>query len=246
MKIPELEKVGNSIIFTGDILNVYIPKSMLDKNLAVYNGEFIHTMGIFIFEITNEKNMEEGKAGRFHKLLMPNSIDFQYSDTYNFTGSVDGMESDSYEVFQLINGNQFIANVIMQQSSEEVIMFVKSLHSGYIPKIVPYHMILGLYHEVLGINKVSLQSPSIIYELIVSELCRFKTDLSLPYRLAANKKVISPYAYKNINLNRLPSLNSTFAGLTFEDMTNSITMSLARTKTGGKETASPLEKIIKY
>ena len=107
-------------------------------------------------------------------------------------------------------------------------------------------MILGLYHEVLGINKVSLQSPSIIYELIVSELCRFKTDLSLPYRLAANKKVISPYAYKNINLNRLPSLNSTFAGLTFEDMTNSITMSLARTKTGGKETASPLEKIIKY
>lgn len=246
MNIPELEKVGNSIIFTGEFLDIYIPRASFENKNANYNGEYIHTMGIFVFEVKTQKNIDENKSGVFHKLTMPNSIDFQYSDNYVYTGPLMGALSDTYEVFRLESGNQFIANVLLQQESSEVISFVKSLHNGYIPKIVPYDKILTLYHDILAINNVSLNAPSVIYELIISELCRYSKDLSKPYREIASRREISQYEYTNIRLNRLPMLNSTFAGLSFENMNDSIITSLERTKTGKEEKESPLEKTIKY
>ena len=50
-KIPELEQNGNSIIFTGDYLDIYVPRDSFDDGFARYNGNYINTIGIFFFEI---------------------------------------------------------------------------------------------------------------------------------------------------------------------------------------------------
>ena len=41
-------------------------------------------------------------------------------------------------------------------------------------------------------------------------------------------------------------LNSTFAGLTFENMNDAIIKSLDRTETGGEEKMTPLERSIRF
>lgn len=236
------------MIFNGEYLDIYIPRKSFKNNLASYNGEFIHTIGIFLFSIKNEEDLlDENREQVYHKMMLPNSIDFQYTDQFKFTGSINGLPSDTYEVFRLENGNQFVANVLLQKDSNEVIRFVKALHNGYIPSIVPYDKIITLYLDVLAINSVSLKAPSVIYELIISEACRKKGDMASAFRYALNKNPdIGLNNYTNIRINKIPAINSTFTGLTFEDMNNSIMTSLERTATGKQEKESPLEKSIKY
>lgn len=240
---------GNSIVFQGDYLDIYIPKDSFKHKLAEYNGNYINSIGILFFEIISDKEVDnESRERVFHRMLFPNTITFQYTDILDYTGSINGTPEIQYDVFRLEQGNQFIANVNFQKDSGEVIRFVNKLHNGNIPQIVPYEDILKLYLDVLAINNVSLKAPSLLYELVISEACRYKNDLSKPYRDAYNKskKGISEYDYKNVRINKLPQLNSTFAGLTFENMTDSVISGLDRSINGGEEKESPIEKTIKY
>lgn len=246
-KITELRRQGNSVVFEGDVLDIYIPSKSFDRKQAKYNGEYISTMGMFVFEIKTFSHIEKGMSGRFHRLTIPNSIDFQYTDSYKFKGKIEKYPNDEYVVFRLEKGDKFIANVFIQQVSSAVVDFIKALHGGSIPKSISYDEILGLYHNVLELNNVGLNAPSLVYELTIAEVCRSKKDQGNPFRVDVNKKPdMSRYDYVNINLNRLPMLNSTFAGLTFENMNDAIIKSLDRTETGGEEKASPIERTIRY
>lgn len=247
-KIPELELRGNSIIFTGDYLDIYVPRDSFDDGFARYNGNYINTIGIFFFEIIKAADIEnEGRKRVFHKMTFPNNIDFQYTDILSYKGSINGTPNIQYDVFRLENGNQFIANVNYQKMSDTVITFVNKLHNGKMPKILTYNEILEMYHGVLALNGVNLKAPSLLYELVISESCRDSKDISKPFRFKAVKgKNFDPYGYKNIRINRLPQINSTFAGITFENMTDSVITSLDRTVNGGKEQPSPIEDTIKY
>lgn len=247
-KFPEFYQDGNSIIFDGDYLDIYIPRDSFDDGFARYNGNYINTIGIFFFESIKAADIDkEGRTQYFHKMTFPNSIDFQYTDILSYKGSINGTPSIQYDVFRLEKGNQFIANVNYQKTSDTVITFVNKLHNGKMPKILTYDEILELYHGVLALNGVNLKAPSLLYELVISESCRDGRDLSRPYRLAVNKSAsVDPYGYKNIRINRLPQINSTFAGITFENMTDSVITSLERTVNGGEEQPSPIEDTIKY
>lgn len=246
-QITELGRQGNSVIFNGDVLNIYIPSKSFDRKQAKYNGEYITTMGMFVFEIQTFAQIEKGISGSFHRLTIPNNIDFQYTDSGKFKGKIDKYPNDEYHVFRLEKGDKFIANVFVQQISSAVVNFIKALHGGSIPKSISYDEILGLYHNVLELNNVSLKAPSLIYELTITEVCRSKRDQSKPFREAVNKNSeLSRYDYVNINLNKLPMLNSTFAGLTFENMNDAIIKSLDRTETGGEEKMTPLERSIRF
>ena len=247
-KFPEFRYQGNSVIFDGDYLDIYIPRASFDDGLARYNGNYINTLGIFFFEIIKEADLEkEGRSRLFHKMAFPNAIDFQYTDILSFKGSINGTPHIQYDVFRLEKGNQFIANINYQKTSDTVITFVNKLHNGKMPKILSYEEILKLYIGVLDLNGVSLKAPSLLYELVIAESCRDSKNLSRPYRLKAAKSAkLDPYGFTNIRINRLPQLNSTFAGLTFENMTDSVISSLERTVRGGTEQPSPIEDTIKY
>ena len=250
-KFPEFRYQENSLIFDGDYLDIYIPRASFDDGLARYNGNYINTIGIFFFEIIKASDLDkEGRKRVFHKMTFPNSIDFQYTDILSYKGSINGTPNIQYDVFRLEKGNQFIANVNYQKTSDTVITFVNKLHNGKMPKILTYEEILKMYHEVLALNEVSLKAPSLLYELVIAESCRDSKNLSRPYRLKLAKSggsaASDPYGFVNIRINRLPQLNSTFAGLTFENMTDSVISSLERTLSGGKEQPSPIEDTIKY
>ena len=246
MNVPEITRVQDSLVFTGDVLDIYIPDKNFDVKLAEYNGEYIHAMGIFLFEVKTYEQVEQGKRGRFYAMKLPNVIDFQYVDSFSYKGSINGYPADAYKVFRLENSSKFIANVWIQQDASEVVRFVKALHNGHLPNILTYDEILQMYHRVLAINQISLNAPSIIYELTISEVCRARSNQAKPFREVVTKGDVSLYDYKPVNITKLPILNSTFAGVTFENINDAVFTAIDRTQNGGEEKYSPLEKAIRY
>lgn len=245
--IPELSRKGNSIIFNGDILDIYIPIKNFESKLAVHNGEYIHSMGIFLFSIKTFDQADNNKSVRIHSMKLPLFIDFQYSSSFRYNGKLDNYPNEEYEVFRLNNNDQFIANVLIEKSSNNAVTYINSLHAGKIPTMLNYDEILQLYHETLTLSGVSLDSPSLIYELIISEACRSKSSIKKPFRVYINSaKEKDKYNYINTNINKLAMLNSTFAGLTFENMNDAILTSIERTQNNDEEKPSPLEDIARY
>ena len=226
MKIKTLVQEDNSIIFQSKTfcLDIYIPKKNFDRSLSEYNGAYIKTLGIFAFDIKQISSAEKGKFGIFHTLKFPNIIQFTYSDHFKYEGTLNNglISSREYEVFRLTDGDIFMDRVVIEQSATAVINFVNSLHDGQIPETIPYPELINLYLNALDLNHVSLKNPSVVFELILSELCRDKNDLHRPFREAiARQANYNQFAYQSINLREIPSLSNTFAALSFYALSKS-------------------------
>ena len=245
--VPDLVRRKNSIIFTGEVLDIYVPKANFDSKLSEYSGEYIKTMGIFLFQIRTLDQANNNRETKIYSMKMPIDIEFQYTSSFKYKGKLGDYPSDEYEVFRLENGNAFIANVMMEKKSSYVIDFIGALHNGKLPKMLSYDEVIQLYHKVLEISGVGLNAPSIIYELTIAEVYRSKSNIKRPFREQANKSSDpSRYNYTSMRINDLAMLNSTFAGLTFEHMNDAVLTSIERTQSGEDEQYSPLEKISRY
>lgn len=246
--IPELVRQGNSIVFTGEVLDIYVPQINFKNKLSEYNGEYIDSIGIFLFEIKTFEEADNDKhTMMLHSMKLPININFQYSSTFKYKGKLGDYPYDEYEVFRLENGNQFMANVVIEKTSTHAVKYVKALHKGGLPKMLNYDEILQLYHKVLEITGTNLKAPSIIYEMTISEGCRSANNIKTPFRKYINaSKSKSKYAYKSTNINKLAMLNSTFGGITFENINDAVLTSIERTQNNDREQPTPLEKIAKY
>jgi hypothetical protein len=248
MKYNFLKKVENSIFFDGEYMEIYIPKDYFTKGIAEYQGDKISTLGIFNFMIYSQSKEAKSK-GEIHTLKLPMTIRFEFSSFYDISTKLrPDLEQEDYRVFELGKGSLFIDNVVKEQSAENSKKFIYLLHGGKLPKSLKYEDVIGLYHESIGLNKVQLNNPSVIFELIIAELCRYKNDIELPFRMVIGKDNAraSEYDYTNINLKKLPAINSTFNAMTFEDINQAIISSIKKTRNNENENPSPVEKIIKY
>lgn len=80
LNIDEFRREGNSVVFIGDVLDIYIPRQQFKNGLSEHRGEYINTIGMFQFEIKSFKEAEEGKSGKVRKLKYPNKMDFNYTE----------------------------------------------------------------------------------------------------------------------------------------------------------------------
>lgn len=248
MKIASLERKGNSVIFTGERMHIYIPNYYFEKKLAEYNGKYINTMGIFLFEITSDEKYHQNKDGIFHTLKLPVKMNFEYDSRFSIKRKIQDNDMESYQVFILRKDNIFLDNEYKEQNAQYCKDFVFSmLHNGNIPNIISYDDIIKLYLSNMDITKVKLRNPSVIFEIIISEACRYRKNLKIPFRKVAGRSGnVSMKDYKNINIKQIPSLNSTFADIAFENFSQSVITSVNKTRSGVQETESPIEKTIKY
>ena len=59
-------------------------------------------------------------------------------------------------------------------------------------------------------------------------------------------KTVSPYDYRMLRIVKIPEMNSTFTGITGEDVNQQLISAILRNREGKKERVSPIERIIKY
>lgn len=248
MKYKFLKKVDNKVLYNGNFMEIYIPKDYFNWKIAEFEGEFISTIGIFNF-INYLDEKEKHSNGELHILKLPMTIRFTYNNFYEDNLSIEkGREPENYYIFELINGDTFVENLAQEQSAENSKKFISLLHGGKLPKVLDYSEIINIYLNSIDLNKVNLNNVSVMYEICIAELCRYKKDINIPFRMIAgkNNNNVSMYDYQNINIKKLPALNSTFNAMTFEDIDQEIISSIKNNKINAKEVTSPIEKIIKY
>jgi len=246
MKYNFLNNVDNSIFFNGEFMEIYIPKEYFKWEIAEFQGEYLSTIGIFDF-ITYLNPKESKNKGDLHILKLPMTIKFGFSSFHDASLSLSSSrDKEDYTVFELKKGDLFVDNLFKEQSAENTKKFISLLHGGKLPSVLKYSDIINLYLDSVSLNHVKLNNVSVIYEMCIAELCRYKGHIDIPFRMVADKSNISPYDYENINIKKLPSINSTFNAMTFEDVNQSIISSIKKTKNNEQENISPVEKIIKY
>jgi len=249
LKLKTLVRDKDQVLFDGQVLDIYLPKKNFDRGISSYNGKFINTIGVFIFDIKTDTIAKKKGFGSFYTIKYPNPMQFSYSDQFTYKGTLDNgkVGSNEYNVFRLTKGDIFMNTTTVEQSSDAVIKFVNALHAGQIPESIPYRELIKLYLNAIDINHVNLKNPSVVFEMIISEICRDKSDLKKSFRESIRgKKDYNEFGYKSIDLKQLPSLNSTFAALSFQDFDRAVISGINMNNEGKKEKVSPIEKIIKY
>jgi hypothetical protein len=121
----------------------------------------------------------------------------------------------------------------MVDNAEE---FYQIFISGKLPNTIAYNDLLNLFLDNIAINGSSYQVSAQLIGVIISEMCRYKSDISKVYRLSKSK---DPTAYTMINIKDVPKLVSPFASVISENWDESIGNALINKNTK----SSPLEKL---
>lgn len=253
MKCNFLKTIEEKVIFDGEYMEIYIPRSNFSSDpnkpgISSYEGEYLKTLGTFNFLVYPEGKESQEKA-ILKSLNLPMKIKIGYTDSFKITTKLESdYEPVNYTVFCLEKGDIFCLNLFQEKSSQNTKETLFLIHGGKLPKAGSYDNILDVYLNSTLLNDVNLDSPLVIFEFIVAELNRWKEDATVPFRQAITdpSKNVSEYDYAGINLKKLPSLNSTYSALTFEDINQSVISSVKKTKNNEPEKESPMEDILKY
>lgn len=242
-----LREEGDSCIFVGNYMEVYIPKYYFERGNATQQGSIIETLGVFSFRVFESEDRQD--TAKLHLFNFPSLMSTQPSDTYSkkIVDLVEGQGEMNYTVLKYYKGDKFITNLNVAKQSNNTSSFINLMNDGKLSTAIPYNKILETELANLDFNGVNLQVPATVMELIISEIYRDKADLTRPFRFKAGSSAsVSMYDYKPINIKSIATFNSTFTGITFEDLDYNITASVNKARQNKKEAISPIEKTIKY
>jgi hypothetical protein len=239
-----LENKNDSVILKEGKLEIYLPKSYFDNEDAIEFGMEIKTIGIFLMRYYKDENSSSYKT---YQLVLPEQIQFSFSERTTSTESLNkNLDEDSYNIFILYENDFFIKNINIAKDSANTSDFVNLHNTAKIPNTIEYHEILNLYLENMITNDCDLKVPAVIHEMIIGELARYKNNIEIPFRRAiSSSDKITEYDYKQISIKDLAMINGTFTALSSENINQAITMAISKTRTGGYEAETPVEKIIK-
>lgn len=109
---------------------------------------------------------------------------------------------------------------------------------------LPYPLIVQMMFNCMTMNKVDLDSPSIIYEMLVRRTCRTEDNDTFAKVYGKNPSV-DPLSYKKDNFRTLVQTSNFLSGLLFQDISNSVKKGLCSTLNNRKQRETPLETIVK-
>lgn len=222
----------------------YVPKKYMDDGLAANNGESFMSLGIMYLRTFAAEN----KPNELEILKIPNKINFYPNSLENRKLTIGREDEEDYICLKFFKGDKIMqSGNRCDNAAPEA--FMQLILTGKIPKNIPYDKIIELFIKVFKINKVGIPAPAIILEMIISEVYRYDKEPSLRYgqylakNIDKNKKLLE---YNLANVRTICKSNSSFAGVSFENMDEMITSAINNNKYNRKETKTPLEDVIKY
>lgn len=246
MSIHDFFRVkGESLLFDGEICEVYLPKYYFDNDLAEKYGNVIKTFGIFNFRVFSKEEGKEKTKLHLNKFASP--IHMTPTNVERVTLDLYGQGMEEYIVLKFFKNDTFINSLCVAKNAQDVLKFITIITAGKLPSNIPYDKVLEIWLNNLEINGTKLGVSSTILELVISEVYRDRKDISKPFRFrAGSSEKTNMLDYKSVNLKTVANNNSTFTSITFEDPDYAITTSINKLRYNEKETVSPIEKVIKY
>lgn len=236
-----LRKENDVLIHTGELLEIYIPETFFENNIAQFSGSEIQTIGLlYVKEYKGDKLL-------FTEIMnLPSWITLFPSSIKTMDVNLTGNDTNTkYRVISFYKNSPVMPSY-MTQNSDYVQSFVDMVLMGRIDN-VPYSKLLNVWLKNLSINNIKLGVPASSLEIILSEIYTPMDNPDITYADAKNKNPkIGELEYRTRNIRDICSRSSTFAALTFEDFDTMVAASLNRNKEDKEQRTSPLEKVIKY
>lgn len=221
----------------------YIPRDYVDSELASDNGESYKSLGVFYLRTFSSID----KPNELEILKLPNEIEFYPHEKENRKLTLNDTE-ENFVVLKFFKGERIMKSAITCSSAMPE-NFLDIILKGKLPSSIPYDKILDLFVKAFDDNKVGLPAPTIILEMIISEVYRFKGDTALKYGQVL-AKTFDPKKkqldYSTANIRSICKSNSSFAGISFENLDEMLTSAINNNTYNRKETKTPYEEVIKY
>lgn len=222
----------------------YLPMDYFKSpgGFAEEKGSIIRTIGIFDVGFKNEK----GDITATKVFNVPTWIELFIGDT-----DMDKVKLAGYEepidcmILHYRKGDKIMNNGTIEDSSncESYLQFILK---GKLPDNIPYEKSLRIWEKNQDLNGVGLGVTSVIEELILSGIYRYKNDPTKKFaQVIGRKPNTSQFDYRMLNIREICQYSSTFTALTFEDFDSMVTTSLNRTRTKQDENYSPVEQLLK-
>ena len=245
--IKYLKKSDNKLLFTGNVMEAYVKKSYFDKKINEFIGDKVSLYGLFNFRVSETKTSVINNKSKLHVFNFPvHFVSIPSSIQKKELELVEGCGLEKYYVLTY-NTNDIVMNTTQcVKDIDNVKCFIDLLISGNLPNTINYEDVLKITFNVMEVNGESCGCPGIVESIIVAELYRYKKDQSIPFRKAINRfKNVSQLDYVANNTRSVSANNSTFSGLTFEDIDTMLVYAVNKKRYNKTENESPIEQIIK-
>ena len=219
---PFLKKDENgSLLFTGKDkeLVAYVPEKYFDRNVAEQSGEYINLLGIFDYTI---QDINTGKNNGLRSFRLPTLFSTRPYITEKQKQLQLIKESDptDYRILRYREGDTVIVSTKLVQFIGNVEKFNNLFFIlGYIPNTIPYDKLYEYIIDAMSLNGFSYGLNAQVFGIVLSEICRAKDDLNLPFRLSKNKNM---HSYQSMSVKGVSKLISPYTALLSEDFDESI------------------------
>jgi hypothetical protein len=186
-------KKGNSYIFTGDLLEIFINKKY-EAEGYLWIGSKVKTIGVF--EMLVNGSIELG-------LMLPSIIEICPDE-------VGTINRNGTEVVHLTlhKGSVFSTDSkFVEYGGIAEILFSEFVMRGKYPSFLKYDEIGFIWGSIGNITGVNYSSTQSIFEMMAAYMSRSKKDLSVPYRLTDRSQPPVYIGYFNV-----ANLSESFSG----------------------------------
>lgn len=243
----EFREEDGHILINVPYAEAYIPVDLFtnsESSIAYFSGDAIKTMGIFLMRFFNSEDEADDRDNKkLRTLRYPNMIETRPTTFEKMHLTLNGLEDD---YFVLMYNKD---DILMESSSSKSILnceaYLDALSKAKFPRTIDYQELLFMWLKNFKINAISPGTKAIIEQLIISELVRSTADPTKPYRkIAAKSDTINAEDYILFNMNNVSANTSVLSGIGFERVKEKLATGITMSKTGAKQSVSPVEQVM--
>lgn len=235
-KIPPFcKKDGDSLLFDRDgEFQFYVPEEYFPR-IAVTIGDTISLIGVINYAIF-DKN---GKHSGLKTFMLPTIFSTRPSEVTKVkqVSLIKGQAIGDYRILHYKKGDAIILKNPIQDVTNTENFFSLFLITAKFPTTIGYDKLHEFFEMTAELNGFKFGVTAQMFGVIMSEICRSKTDESVPFRLAKDSNM---HNYNPISIKMVPKYVSPFASITSENWDDAVVNAIIE-KPGKK---SPMEPIL--
>lgn len=223
MPMPSFLKKNKegSILFTGKDKEfvAYVPEKYFDRNIAEQSGEYINLIGVFDYTI---QDLKTGKNNGLKPFRLPTLFATRPYTTEKVKQIqlIKQSEPTDYRILRYREDDILIVSTKLVQFIGNVEKFNNLFFIlGYIINTIPYDKLYEYVMDAMTLNGFSYGLNAQVFGIVLSELCRSKSDINIPWRLA---KTTDLHDYQSMSVKGVSKLISPYTALLSEDFDESI------------------------
>jgi len=213
------KRVGNTYVFTGMTLDVYIP-TRFEAHGCLEINETLSTLGIFDMDIDGAPS---GLLLGAIIEMAPSSISTIMRDNKRFVKA------------SFVNGDIFMTHdEVMQDQRLAYVIFYELMYGGHVPRFLKYDDDAFVFDKVSELINVNFRTDHVIFEMMTALTHRDKNNLNLQYRHTDMKTKPTRIPYRQI-VQIAASTTSRIAGSYMDDGIDVSLINAAETNSEGED-----------